>query len=99
MDAEMDRKTRQIGVETFVFRVVIIIILEAVLLWFGNVSIIIHLIVTSITLFTSSVVACVLFLPDGEMVTGKHPAIKTRKPTTSTRRKTVSEKRRGAARR
>jgi hypothetical protein len=87
MDAGMDRKTRRIGVETFVFRVIVVIILEMVLLWFGHVSIIIHLIVTSITLFTSSVVACVIFLPDGELVNISKPQSKATKTNASRRRK------------
>jgi len=87
MDTGMDKKTKRIGVETFAFRVVIIIILEAVLLWWGNVSILVHLIVSSITLFTSSVVACVIFLPDGEMVTGQKTKRQATKPQASSRRK------------
>lgn len=87
MNEQMDSKTRRIGVETFVFRIIIVIILEMVLLHFGNVSIAVHLIVTSITLFTSSVVACVVFMPEDRF--DKQTPVK--RPRARKRRRTLSE--------
>jgi len=66
MNTKQDGQKRM-TIKTFVFRVLVVLVLEAILLYFGNVSLLVHLIVTGITMFTTSILACVVFLSEEEM--------------------------------
>ena len=59
--------SRKMTVDAFIFRVMIVVILEIVLLYFGNVSLLVHFIIFGITTFTTSILACVVFLSDEEL--------------------------------
>jgi len=59
--------SRKMTVDAFIFRVLIVVTLEIILLYFGNVSILVHFIIFGITMFTTSVLACVVFLSDKEL--------------------------------
>ncbi|MFZ2189573.1 MAG: hypothetical protein WAV48_02230 [Candidatus Magasanikiibacteriota bacterium] len=59
--------SRKMTVDAFIFRVMIVVTLEIILLYFGNVSLLVHFIIFGITTFTTSVLACVVFLSDAEL--------------------------------
>lgn len=66
MNTKQDGQKRM-TLKAFLFRVMIVIILEAIMLYFGHVSLLVHLIVLGITTFTTSVLACVVFLSEEEI--------------------------------